>query len=349
MTLLAAPTDPRRLLAWPRDLRLNPMPAMLYDGMQRIGWQVSSYGFWRGLFGRDAVLHISFPNDVFRNRSRLLTLVRYLLALGAIQIAKRRGRRVVWTVHNLADHEGFHPRLETRFMGRFTALVDFVIHMSDAGRIAAEKRYPHLAEKPATLIPHPRYRTPAGPAIPRDATLRALGLPGDCEVILAFGVVRRYKNLLKLMQAFADLPGANRRLVIAGFPLDTGVTTTIRRLADDRIIPMLHAIPDAEVAALFRAATVVVAPYLDILNSGTAFLSLSHGRPVLVPKRGAMAELQDQVGKDWVKLFDAPLTPLLLADALRWAAAPRDVAPDLTPFAPERIAGAYDRALTALI
>lgn len=54
---------------------------------------------------------------------------------------------------------------------------------------------------------------------------------------------------------------------------------------------------DAEVADLFRAATIVVLTYREILNSGSALLALSFDRPV--PAKGAMAELEDRAGAEW--------------------------------------------------
>jgi glycosyltransferase involved in cell wall biosynthesis len=353
MTLPAVPSSgaDRGILAWPRALPLNPIVAAVHDGLaQGHGWRVAAFTLWRAVFGRYAVLHVSFPSDAFRHRSKVLAALRCAVVLGVIRLAKLRRRRVVWTVHNLVDHEGYHAALEARFMSRYVAQIDLAIHLSDAGRALVTGRYPGIATARAAVIPHPSYPLRgSGTDTPRDATLRALGLPADAEMILAFGVVRRYKNLLKLIEAFRDLPGRRKRLVIAGFPLDAKLAEALRELSDDRIVLVLHEISDAEVAALFRAATLVAAPYLDILNSGAAFLALSHNRPILVPDRGAMAELQSQVGTDWVKLFDAPMSPLLLGEALDWASAPRGDAPDLTPFAPARVAAAYDRALAAII
>lgn len=353
MASLAAPTNrrPRRILAWPNALALNPMLATVHDGLaQAHGWRITAFSWWRALFGRYSVLHISFPSDVFRHRSKFLTGMRCILALGLIRLAKMRRRRIVWTVHNLVDHEGHHPALEARFMARYVELIDLAVHLSDAGCVIAASRYPRLGATRSAAIPHPYYRAPGvGPDMPREAVLRAMGLPAECQMILAFGVVRRYKNLLKLVQTFRDLPGVEKRLVIAGYPLDAQLAGAMRQFSDDRIVLMLRAISEAEVTALFRAATLVVAPYLDILNSGAALLALSHNRPVLVPDRGGMAELQHQVGNAWVKLFNEPMNPLILGEALDWASRPRAGAPDLTPFAPGRVVAAYDRALTAII
>jgi beta-1,4-mannosyltransferase len=357
-SLLAPPTERRvpvrrkRILAWPNYLRLNPMLGMLHDHMERsFGWRVARFNYLRGVIGRYTILHISFPSVIFRNPSLAITLARYILALASIRVAKLLGRRVVWTVHNLADHDAYHPRLEARFMDRFADLLDLAVHMSAAGRDAAEARYPRLARKPSAIIPHPHYGGTIGERMSREAALAVLGLPPDCKLILAFGVIRRYKNLLKLIRGFNDMPNGNSRLLlIAGSPLDAELAGAMPRVAGTgRVTFMLRDIDESEFAILFGAATLVVAPYLDILNSGTAFMSLSHARPILVSNRGAMKELKDQVGADWIKLFDAPLTPLVLGDALHWAAPPRRTPPDLNPFAPERVAASYDRAFDNLI
>jgi hypothetical protein len=50
-------------------------------------------------------------------------------------------------------------------------------------------------------------------------------------------------------------------------------------------------------------------------------LALSFNRPVLVPNRGAMTELQTQVGPDWVRTYKGPLSPDDLEEGLQWAAA----------------------------
>jgi beta-1,4-mannosyltransferase len=76
-----------------------------------------------------------------------------------------------------------------------------------------------------------------------------------------------------------------------------------------------------------RAADLVVLPYREILNSGSAILALSFARPVLVPAQGAMTELQRDMGREWVRTYPGELRPRTLADALHWARqTPRDPA-----------------------
>jgi len=340
-----------RLLAWPRQFQLNPMPGMIYDGLEREhGWSIAGFRYWRAPLGRYSLLHVSFPNAVFRNRSRFVTGVRAAMAVASIKVAKLRRKRVVWTVHNIADHEAYHSALEARFMRWFASQVDLVIHMSEDGKRAALRHYPQLASTRSATIPHPHYGTAARTAMPRGDALGVLGLAPDCRLVLAFGVVRRYKNLLTLARAFLGLPQDKARLLIAGMPLDLKLAHHLRKLAvDDRVILMLRAVEAESIGTLFGAARLVVAPYVDILNSGTALLSLTYGRPVLVPNRGAMADLQRAVGEDWVRLYEPALNELVLGAALQWAAMPRAAGPDLTRFDPETIVAAYATEFAQLV
>jgi beta-1,4-mannosyltransferase len=354
---VAAPTDRtsagarrRRILAWPREFELNPVPGMIYDGLERwYGWQVLSFSYRRAVLGRYVIL-VSFPNEPFRNRSKVITVARAALAVFVIGLAKARGKKLVWTVHNVADHEGYHVRLEARFMAWFTRRVDLTIHLSETGRQLIETRYPATAGKSFAIIPHPHYGSSAGQLPPRDEALRKLGLPPDCRLVLAFGVVRRYKNLLALMRAFSGLPGDKLCLLVAGTPLDIALADAIRRSATDpRVMLRLAPVDPDTLAIYFGAASLVVAPYFDILNSGTALLSLTYGRPILVSNRGAMPELRDQVGDDWVRLFDAPLNEMTLGDALAWAARPRSERPDLARFEPAGVIADYAAVMTKLL
>ena len=48
-------------------------------------------------------------------------------------------------------------------------------------------------------------------------------------------------------------------------------------------------------------------------------LALSFDRPILVPALGALAELRDVVGTDWVRLYEGELSPEVICKAVEWA------------------------------
>jgi len=76
-------------------------------------------------------------------------------------------------------------------------------------------------------------------------------------------------------------------------------------------------VPD--VTTNLSAADLLVLPYREVLNSGSALLALSCNRPILVPDLGAMSELQAAYGDEWVRTFSGPLDEHLLQKAMQWA------------------------------
>ena len=102
-----------------------------------------------------------------------------------------------------------------------------------------------------------------------------------------------------------------------------------------------------EIQLYLKGADLVVLPFREILNSGSAMLSLSFGCPILVPEKGSMGELRAYVGDEWVRTYSGELTTVRLQEALNWAiTAERANYPDLRPFEWDMVAkqtkSAYD-------
>lgn len=338
-----------RILAWPRTLPLNSYFERLNEGLQAMGFHVEDFTYRRALAGKYDILHVHFPNFPFRNPSTGIALARLCIVIMLLSLAKIRGRKIAWTLHNLADHEQFHPRFEAAFMTWFTRLVDLTINLSDSGQRAAFERFPSLVKKASTVIRHLHYGVPDGPML-RTHALAKLGLPTDAVVLLSFGAVRRYKNIPELIKSFRNCRGDFLRLVIAGTIRDPVLEQEIRALAlDPRIVVAFGPVLDEALTTLITAATLCVAPYRDILNSGSAFMSLTHARPILLPDLGAMAELQSLVGAEWIRLYKPQLTADVLATAIEWARRSREVPPDLTAFAPEAVIAAHAEAFRGML
>lgn len=130
-------------------------------------------------------------------------------------------------------------------------------------------------------IPHPVFESGVGeePSPPTGSTL------------LFFGLLRAYKGLDVLVRALAHLPDV--RLVVAGDPLDP--VEPLRELARglgvaERIEWRLGFLPDGEVAAVMRDATIVVLPYRRTDASGVLATAIGHGRPAVVSDVGSLGE-----------------------------------------------------------
>jgi glycosyltransferase involved in cell wall biosynthesis len=169
--------------------------------------------------------------------------------------------------------------------------------------------------------------------------------------VLSSGRIRPYKNVPALLDAFAALPDPAARCLVTGAATDATLRRTIEAAAtaDARVRLDLRHLRAGDVAVAHRAADLVVLPYREILNSGSALLALSLDRPVLVPRRGALGELAAQVGDDWVRCYDGDLTPAVLGDALAWAReTPRAARAPLDDFAWPTIARAHRAMYDAL-
>jgi glycosyltransferase involved in cell wall biosynthesis len=140
-----------------------------------------------------------------------------------------------------------------------------------------------------------------------------------------FGAVRAYKNVAGLVQAFRRVKAPDAILYIVGQPNSAILAREIQEEAsqDSRVRIKFEFVEPKDTATYLDTANLVVLPYRDVLNSGSALLSLSCSRPILVPNLGSMSELQKEFGEDWVRTFNGPLNENILEHGLEWAAWPR--------------------------
>jgi glycosyltransferase involved in cell wall biosynthesis len=140
-------------------------------------------------------------------------------------------------------------------------------------------------------------------------------------VVAFVGQIKAYKNVSALVRAFFEAAHPSAILLIAGRAGDASIEADLRAVTQDhpRVFCHFGLIPDDRMHLYLNACNLTVFPYREILNSGSAILSLSFSRPTLVPSRGAMAELRQLAGEDWVYTFEGNLTGATLAAAIEKA------------------------------
>ena len=325
------------MLAWPGPgaRAKNPYTWLLYTRLAELGVRVRDFTMARALAGGYDILHIHWPEKALTTGGRLRRFAGAAAGLAVLEAARLRGARVVWTTHNAKPHEGGDTALERWYWKGVLGTVDGLIHPSAASQSAVEHAYPALRALPHAVVRLGHFRGSYPDAVSRQEARAGFGIP-ECAAVVAFlGLVRPYKNVPRLVAAVRALPAERQAvLLVGGQPLTAGLAEEIEAAAagDPRIRLTLGHVPDEDVQRFMRAADLVVLPFTDITNSGSALLALSFDRPVLVPGLGAMGELQELVGADWVRTYEGDLTPVVLDDALRRARgmAPGRV-PDLSP------------------
>lgn len=141
------------------------------------------------------------------------------------------------------------------------------------------------------VIQHPLY-SHFGKKTERKEAEKKLGLVPGMKNILFFGLIRDYKGLDILIDAFKGL-GKEYQLIIAGEPY--GSFSKYQDQIDgsgckDRIHTFLHYIRDSEVKDYFSAADVTVLPYRSATQSGISSISYHFEVPMIVTDVGGMKE-----------------------------------------------------------
>lgn len=124
-------------------------------------------------------------------------------------------------------------------------------------------------------------------------------LPAELEgaegpVILSFGLLRPYKGLENLLDAYGRAAGAlgGAELWVVGNPrMDVGPLRERAEAAGGRVRFVTRFVEDAEIPAIFRRADLVVLPYLDAEHSGVLYTALAFGRPMVLSAVGGFPEV----------------------------------------------------------
>jgi glycosyltransferase involved in cell wall biosynthesis len=225
-----------------------------------------------------------------------------------------RSRPLVLTAHDVLPRE---PRPgQVRSQGRLYERVDAVIVHSHHGR---ERLVVDLEIDPSKVhvVPHGAfdYLTRQESEVPLPPELQAV----DSTVVLCFGLIRPYKGIEVLVDAWRGIEGAELWIVgMPRMPIDR-----LRAAAPPSVRFVPRFVTDPEIPAYFRRADLVVLPYLDIDQSGVLFTALAFGRPMLLSAVGGFPEVAETGAAELVTPGDRGALHIalqrLVADAPRRA------------------------------
>lgn len=211
-------------------------------------------------------------------------------ALGSVaRIVRRGGARTTGLIHNLIPHDKKPgDRIFTRY---FCRQMDSFATMSAS--VLKDIRI-FCPGKPAATNPHPLYDH-FGACVSKEEATEHLGLDPGCKYMLFFGLIREYKGLDLLLEAFADPrleEHADWKLIVAGeFYGDPKKYLDAAAALSDRVIMKPEFIPDSEVRYYFGAADLIVQPYRSATQSGITQIAYHFSKPMLVTNVGGLAEI----------------------------------------------------------
>ena len=198
---------------------------------------------------------------------------------------------VLCQLDNVEPHA--HHLTDTPFTRYYLGVVDGFVYMSEQvhGELKA------YSDAPALFSPHPLFEN-FGERVARNEACVRLGLDPTVDYVLFFGLIRDYKGLDLLLDAWAGLRrrglAAGRRLIVAG-EFYNPKERYLRQIADnglqDEVILHDRFIPDEQVKYYFSAVDFVVQPYKTATQSGVTQIAYQFCVPMVVTDVGGLSEI----------------------------------------------------------
>jgi glycosyltransferase involved in cell wall biosynthesis len=198
-------------------------------------------------------------------------------------------------------------RRQARSARRVFDAMDAVVAHSEHG---AARLRDEVALDPAKVhvIPHGAFdyltRLPKEKPLPPELE----GAEGP--VILSFGLLRPYKGIENLLEAYRRLATATPdppELWIVGNPrMDVAPLRELAEQAPGRVRFVSRFVEDSEIPAIFRRADLLALPYLDAEHSGVLYTGLAFGKPMVLSAVGGFPEVAETGAARLVPPGDTP-------------------------------------------
>ncbi len=292
----------------------NPYIVMLYRSLSE-RCDVITFSWKSALIGHYDVFHVHWPEIMLRSERRSRRIARRTLFAALLTRLRITAVPVVRTMHNITPHEAV-GKIDTWLLRRLDSLTTGWIRLNEQTQLPAQ------GASATILLGHFR------------EWFAAQSGDEECDPnrLLFFGLIRPYKGVLELLEAFAQCPDRNLTLHVVGAPNSTALEDEISRVGatDPRVTLRLEHVSDAQLASEIRRASLVVLPYQQMHNSAALLNALSLDRPVLVPSTVATRAMAQEVGSEWVRVFEGPLTPEVLARQFVAVSDRESASPDLS-------------------
>lgn len=309
----------------------NPYIHMLDEALATTaGIDHRRFSWKTAFFGRLDVFHVHWPEVFLEGRTPVHRFVRRVRFQALLASLRLRRVALVRTVHNLELPSGISG-WDRRMLESIRRGAAVSIALNAQTEVPGE----------VAVIPHGHYvdwfaGMPTSERVPARAAF--------------VGLIRRYKGVETLLDAYADLRSRDDRvsLSVSGRPSTPELADEIRERA--RVVPDIHVrleyLTEPDYVLAVTGSSAVVLPYLHMHNSGSVLAALSLARPVLVPDTEVNRALSDEVGAGWIHLFTGTLDAKALSAALSadLPAAPPDLSARGWQDAGRAHADAYRRA-----
>ena len=234
---------------------------------------------------------------IYRSNSPIVHYVSIFRPIEYIMInviLKLLGKRIIHTAHNILPHDRYNLTNRILFNIIYNYISDYIVVHGQSLQNTLIREF-HVEKNKIVIVPHGVYTIRSKSLFSKAKARTFLGIKDHEFVLLAFGQQNFYKGTHLLLDALAQNILPNIKLLIRGKSLkpDYGkrLTKKINELNLTSFVDCeLGFVPDEDIEIYFKAADVVVLPYLEGSESGVKYMAYAYGRPVLVSNVGSLPE-----------------------------------------------------------
>lgn len=234
-------------------------------------------------------LHLDWLHQYYLRRKKWMTWAHLPFFVAEVFIIRKLLRvRLVWTLHNIFPHD-WPTHGPYRWARQFFASQCEWIRVFDEGTVARASRALKVPPEKFRVVPEGSYVGYYPDQTNRESARKKLRLPDSKRIFLYLGLIKPYKGVVELAEAFRECRLSNGLLLIAGRAIDPDYWQKAQEKAQHPSIILREGfVPDEELQYYFHAADVAVLPFQSIENSGSAILAMGFNKPVIAPHKGVL-------------------------------------------------------------
>lgn len=232
-------------------------------------------------------MHFDWIESYYTRRYLWMTILNMPVFLLQIIFCRILNIKLVHTMHNVFPHDSvmqpIHRFVQKIFLKQLTWIRVFSYET-----IQKASQLFNIPEQNFRVVPEGSYISYYPNMVEKFQAKQKLQLPAEKKVVLFFGTLRRYKGVKELIRVIKQLNTQNTILLIAGRGIDKIYLKELQQEADDTVRIDDTFIEKENVQYYFAAADLVVLPFLEIENSGSAILAMGFGKAIVAPQTGVL-------------------------------------------------------------